>query len=74
MLHSENIENEENKIFFQNIDEKITEYESSAVFFSLEINTIKEKKLQNILKNKKLKKFQTWLKHLRMFKPYQLSK
>ena len=74
LLHHENIENENNKIFFQNIDEKITEYESSAVFFNLEINAIKEKQLQKFFKNKKLKKFQTWIKHLRMFKPYQLSK
>ena len=74
LLHCENITNEENKIFFQNIDEKITEYKSSAVFFDLEINAIKEKKLQKILKNRKLKKFQTWIKHLRLFKPYQLSK
>ena len=74
LLHHENIENEKNKIFFQNIDEKITEYASSAVFFGLEINAIKEKQLQKILKNKKLKKYQTWIKHLRMFKPYQLSK
>ena len=74
LLHSEDLENEKNKIFFQNIDEKITEYASSAVFFGLEINAIKENQLQKILKNKKLKKFQTWIKHLRTFKPYQLSK
>ena len=48
LLHSENIENEKNKIFFQNIDEKITKYSSSLVFFSLELNDIKEKHLQKI--------------------------
>ena len=48
LLHSENIENEKNKIFFQNIDEKITEYESSAVFFGLEINTIERKTITKI--------------------------
>ena len=74
LLHSENIENEKNKIFFQNIDEKITKYSSSLVFFSLELNDIKEQHLQKILKNKKIKKFETWIKNERMFKPHQLNK
>ena len=74
LLHNENLENEKNKIFFQNMEEKITEYSSSLVFFGLELNDIEEKHLQKILKNKKIKIFETWIKNARMFKPHQLNK
>ena len=61
------------EIFFQNIDEKNTEYSSSLIIFTLELNNIEQKKLQKILKNKKIKKFETWIKNSRLFKPHQLN-
>ena len=74
LLNAENIENEKNKIFFQQMQEKITKYSSSLIFFSLELNNIENKKLKKLLKNKKLKKFETWIANARTFKPHQLNK
>ena len=41
---------EKNKIFFQQMQETITKYSSSLIFFSLELNNIENKKLKKILK------------------------
>ena len=74
LLYAENIEDEKNKIFFQQMQEKITKYSSSLIFFNLEINNIKKINLQKLLKNKKLKRFETWINNIRKFKPHQLDK
>ena len=74
LLYSENIEDEKNKIFFQQMQEKITRYSSSLIFFNLEINNIKKINLQKLLRNKKLKKFATWINNTRKYKPHQLDK
>ena len=74
LLYAENIENEKNKIFFQQMQETITKYSSSLIFFSLELNKIENKKLKKLLKNKKLKEFDTWIANARTFKPHQLEK
>ncbi len=74
LLYSENLENESNKIFLQNMQEKITKYSSSLLFFHLEINELSDKQIKLLFKNEILKKFKTWVYNLRSFKPYQLEK
>ena len=74
LLHSENIENEKNRIFFQQMQEKITKYYNLLLFFNLEINNLSKNQLNQKLKNKKLKKFETWINNLRNFKSHQLEK
>lgn len=74
LLVAENADHEKNKIFFQMMQEKITNYSSSLIFFTLELNQIDEKKLNVLLKDNKLSKFKTWIKNRRSFKPYQLEK
>jgi len=74
LLFAENVENEKNKIFFQQMQETITQYSSSFIFFSLELNKIENKKLKKLLKNKKLKEFDTWIANTRTFKSHQLDK
>ena len=73
LLVAENNNIEKNKIFFQQIQEKITTYSSSIIFFNLELNLIKDKELKNLLKDKQLKKYKNWIFNKRSFKPYQLD-
>ena len=73
LLVAENGNDEKNKIFFQQVHEKITIFSSSLVFFSLELNKINTKKLKKLLKNKILSKYENWIQIKRNFKPYQLD-
>ena len=67
LLVAENNNIEKNKIFFQQIQEKITNYSSSIIFFNLELNLIKDKELKNLLKDKQLKKYKNWIFNKRSF-------
>ncbi len=73
LLVAEDGNNEKNKIFYQQMQEQITNIASSIVFFSLEINEISEKNLKKIYADKKLKIYKNWIKNIRKFKPYQLD-
>ena len=52
LLYAENIDIEKNKIFFQQMKEKITKYSSSLIFFDLELNNIDQNSLKRLLKHK----------------------
>ncbi len=73
LLVAEDGNNEKNKIFYQQMQEQITNIASSIVFFSLEINEISEKKLKKIYSDNKLKIYKNWIKNIRKYKPYQLD-
>lgn len=73
LLVSEDGNNEKNKIFYQQMQERITNYASSIIFFTLELNKISEKKINIIVKNKKLQIYKNWIINKRSFKPYQLD-
>ena len=68
LLVAEDGNNEKNKIFYQQMQEQITNIASSIVFFSLEINEISEKNLKKIYADKKLKIYKNWIKNIRKFK------
>jgi len=74
LLISENIEDEKNKIFFQQIKEKITKFSFCLIFFTLELNQINQKKINHLLKDKNLRLYKTWIEISRSFKPHQLEK
>ena len=74
LLVAEDADHEKNKIFFQQMQEKITNYSSCLIFFTLELNQIEEKKLNILLKNSQLIKYKTWIENRRLYKPYQLDK
>ena len=61
LLVAENTNEEKNKIFFQQMQEKITNYHSSLIFFGLELNNIEDKKIKLLLKNSRLSKYKTWI-------------
>ena len=73
LLVAEDGNNEKNKIFYQQMQEQITNIASSIVFFSLELNEVSESKLNNIYADKKLEHYKNWIKNIRKFKPYQLD-
>ncbi len=73
LLVAEDGNNEKNKIFYQQMQEQITNTASSIVFFSLELNEISEKNLKKIYADEKLKIYKNWIKNIRKFKPYQLD-
>ncbi len=60
--------------FLSDIQEKITDFSSKLVFFSLEFNTLSETQLKKILKkNLNLSRYKHAFKRMRAFKPYQLN-
>ncbi len=73
LLVAENANNEKNKIFYQQMQEQITSIASSIVFFSLQLNLIKENNLKKLLSNTSLKVYKNWITNTRKFKPYQLD-
>ena len=73
LLVAEDGNNEKNKIFFQQMQEKITNFASSIIFFTLELNQIPEKQISTLFKNKKLQIYKNWIINKRSFKPYQLD-
>ena len=73
LLVAEDGNNEKNKIFYQQMQEQITNIASSLVFFSLELNEVSDAKLNKIYADKKLEPYKNWIKNIRKFKPYQLD-
>ncbi len=73
LLVAENGNNEKNKIFSQQMQETITKYASSIIFFTLELNQISEKRINKLVRNQKLQIYKNWIINKRSFKPYQLD-
>ncbi len=73
LLVAEDGNNEKNKIFYQQMQEQLTNIASSIVFFSLELNEVSDAKLNKIYADKKLEPYKNWIKNIRKFKPYQLD-
>ncbi len=60
--------------FMQNLQERITEFTTPLVFFSLEINRIDDDRLEALLAgNADLARYRPVFENLRRMKPYQLS-
>ncbi len=74
LLYAENVDDVKNKVFFQQMQEKLTKISSLLIFFTLELNSIEEKKINDLLVFDGLKKFKTWIEISRAYKPHQLDK
>lgn len=60
--------------FYQNIQEAEVRISGDTLFFTLELNNVDDKALEEKIKTSaKLKHFQPWLRDIRIFKPHQLS-
>ncbi len=74
LIYASDLSNQNNLAFYQNISEKLSKYESSLVFFTLELNKIDDKKLTKFLKDSSsLKKYQPFIRDSRAFKKHQLA-
>ncbi len=67
------MKNQEAVAFYQNIEEKLTDYVKPTIFFSLEFNKLPQQKINEWLKNDKVKAHKYWIKRVRKFKDYELS-
>lgn len=59
--------------FYQNIDERMTEYSKPSVFFTLEINKLTDERFKQLLKDKNVARYKPFLERVRRFKKYELS-
>ncbi|MFZ9469494.1 MAG: M3 family oligoendopeptidase [Rickettsiales bacterium] len=74
LVYSSDLSNQDNINFHQNTSEKINDLENKILFFCLELNELSNKKFNELFADKSLKFYQPFLRDLRVFKPYQLSK
>jgi oligoendopeptidase F len=74
LLYASDLSNQDNIAFSQNTSEELSKFESQLIFFTLELNEIDDKKIALLFKNSDLKKYQPFIRDLRFFKKYQLSK
>ena len=59
--------------FSQSVNERITSIGSDLVFFTLELNRIDDARLEALLDDEALVRWQPFLRDLRVFRPHQLS-
>ena len=55
------------------MQETITNYASSIIFFTLELNQITEKQINKLVKSPSLQIYKNWIINKRSFKPDQLD-
>ncbi len=59
--------------FYQQVEEKMTDYSKPAIFFTLEINQLSAEKFKELLSDKQVAKYKPFLERVRRFKDYELS-
>ena len=74
LIYASDLSDQKNISFYQNISEELSKFEKELVFFALEINLIEEKKIAAFFKQSAaLKKYQPFIRDVRVFKKHQLS-
>ena len=74
LRYYQNTTDSERSKFMADMQAKITDFTTPLVFFSLEINSIDDKVIKNLLNsNEKLARYKPILDNLRKMKPHQLS-
>lgn len=73
LQYAQDQSNAENSQFFQNTSERLNQISEAIIFFTLEVNQIEDSALDQLLLDSKLAVYKSWLKDLRVEKPYQLS-
>ncbi len=74
LLYVEDLSNEENSRFYQNISETINDISTKILFFTLELNRISDAALaEKKLTSRALNHYSPWLRDIRTFLPHQLD-
>lgn len=75
LLFAEEMTHTENKQFYQTTKESLIAASSALIFFTLELNDLKEDHIDGLIKeNDILQKYAPWIKDVRVSAPYQLPK
>lgn len=59
--------------FYQGIQERVTDISTHTLFFTLEINRLDDKELEQKLTADRARRYAPWLRDVRVFRPHQLS-
>ena len=59
--------------FYQGMQERVTDISASTLFFALEINHLDDAVLEAKLASAKTRRYQPWLRDVRVYRPHQLS-
>lgn len=73
LIYASDLSNQAHVAFHQNTNEVLSESASKLIFFTLELNKISDERLQTLLKEPKLAKYQPFLRDTGIFKKHQLS-
>ena len=73
LLHSTDMESQEIGRFYQTVQERLTKISTELLFFTLELNKVGDRELEEKLKDPSVAKYRPWLRDLRVFRPHQLS-
>ncbi len=73
LMFAKNMQDPKIAQFYQNTSEKLTTLSSLVLFFTLDINKLSDAQMKEKLKTPALKKYGSWIRDIRSFKPYQLS-
>ena len=73
LLHAAHVSDPEITRFYQSTHEQITDISTDTLFFTLELNRLKDSVLNKQLKDPKAAKYQTWIRDVRVYRPHQLS-
>jgi oligoendopeptidase F len=73
LVYAGNMEDAEIGRFFQNMQEKVNAISTVLLFFTLELNRIEDRDLEQKLGAAELAHYAPWLRDTRAFRPHQLS-
>ncbi|WP_119419905.1 M3 family oligoendopeptidase [Desertibaculum subflavum] len=73
LLHAGDMTDPEIGKFYQSMQERATEIAADTLFLRLEINRLDDAAMAEKLKAPALKRFEPWLRDLRVFRPHELS-
>ncbi|MBC8337923.1 MAG: M3 family oligoendopeptidase [Rhodospirillales bacterium] len=73
LLHATNMSDTAVSVFFQTLQERVTDISTETLFFSLELNRIGDGVLKRQLKHPKSAHYAPWVRDVRVFRDHQLS-